>query len=418
MKELIRKILHSKSALVTIIFTIIIAVNFIYFFYVPQNGAESNNILTEDQKLYYSNILRNQLSYIDERISALITIAIISLMLFSISIFINKKPKVKTYRKETSDLISPIISESIIDGKIGLKELIMTTIIELNIKGNINIINNDTLELVSLKNLENYELDIAKMLFKQQNIIKFSDINNIFAESDIKTLGFTQKLTKIKDLLFEKIDNMKMFSRKLTIVNKIIQLIAILISVNLPLLFFNDYDISALLKISIIINAFIIIFYIKNIKKNNTIQEKVMQFYSNELNSSLNFVFVGIVLIFIIIFMFINIAKYHFIFFISTVLVFILNLYTIHKCKSIALSKKGREEQIKLLELKKYINDYSLIKNRDLESVIIWDEYLAYATAFGIPNNVTNKIYEKWYKMNLNLQLIDKLFNSNKYEFK
>ena len=93
-------------------------------------------------------------------------------------------------------MISPIISELIIDGKIGLKELIMTTIIELNIKGNINIINNDTLELVSLKNLENYELDIAKMLFKQQNIIKFSDINNIFFFFNLTLIPKLRNITK------------------------------------------------------------------------------------------------------------------------------------------------------------------------------------------------------------------------------
>lgn len=32
------------------------------------------------------------------------------------------------------------------------------------------------------------------------------------------------------------------------------------------------------------------------------------------------------------------------------------------------------------------------IKNRDLESAIICDRYLAYATAFGIPNKITSSI--------------------------
>ena len=59
--------------------------------------------------------------------------------------------------------------------------------------------------------------------------------------------------------------------------------------------------------------------------------------------------------------------------------------------------------------MKNYINKYSLIKNRDLESVIVWDEYLAYATAFGIPNKVTNTVYESWYNLNMNLQLIEKI---------
>ena len=60
---------------------------------------------------------------------------------------------------------------------------------------------------------------------------------------------------------------------------------------------------------------------------------------------------------------------------------------------------------------KNYINDYSLIRNRDLESVIIWDKYLAYATAFGIPNKITNSIYEKWYNLNINLQVVEKILS-------
>ena len=87
----------------------------------------------------------------------------------------------------------------------------------------------------------------------------------------------------------------------------------------------------------------------------------------------------------------------------------ILNIYTIYKSQANVLTKEGKNEQIELLKLKNYINKYSLIKNRDLESVIVWDEYLAYATAFGIPNKVTNTVYESWYNLNMNLQLIEKI---------
>ena len=74
-------------------------------------------------------------------------------------------------------------------------------------------------------------------------------------------------------------------------------------------------------------------------------------------------------------------------------------MYYVKKCinkSSIKneILKERKNEQIELLKLKNYINKYSLIKNRDLESVIVWDEYLAYATAFGIPNKVTNTVYE------------------------
>ena len=63
-------------------------------------------------------------------------------------------------------------------------------------------------------------------------------------------------------------------------------------------------------------------------------------------------------------------------------------------------------EQSKLAALKRYIIDYSLIKDRDVKEVVIWDEYLAYATAFGIPNKVVTKITENWYNLNVNMKTI------------
>ena len=125
-------------------------------------------------------------------------------------------------------------------------------------------------------------------------------------------------------------------------------------------------------------------------------------------NAELIVLYIGIVCM--IITSVIYVAKYYFVFFIITLLTFALNLYTAYQSQAAALTKNDKKEQAKLMELKKYINDYSLIRNRDLESVIIWDEYLAYATAFGIPNKVTDSIYEGWYNLNLNLQVVEKIF--------
>ena len=73
------------------------------------------------------------------------------------------------------------------------------------------------------------------------------------------------------------------------------------------------------------------------------------------------------------------------------------------------IKDKGKKEKLKLLKLKNYIDEYSLIKDRDLSSTIVWDKYLAYATAFEIPNKVTDSIYESWYDLNLTLQFIDRI---------
>lgn len=356
------------------------------------------------------NILKEteEYNYINERIYILVIIITISVILLILSLIINNQKKTTDYRRDTSNLISPILAEAIIDGKIGLKELIMTTIVELNIRGNINIINNDTLELVSYDNLEIYEQSIVNLLFKNKTI-KFSDINNTFANSNKSTIQFTQKMSLIKECLLEKIYSMNIFSKGLTFLNKAIGLCTILISINMPQILLNNS--SSMKKFFFILSLLITFYYIKSNIGKKTIREEIITNNKRRTVIDIRIVFLLILTVFIIISTSINVAKYHIIFFMFTLLAICLNIYIAYHSQGIILTKEGKEEQLKLVELKNYINDYSLIRNRDLESVIIWDKYLAYATAFGIPNKITNSIYEKWYNLNINLQVVEKILS-------
>lgn len=356
------------------------------------------------------NILKEteEYDYINERIYILVIIITISVILLILSLIINNQKKTTDYRRDTSNLISPILAEAIIDGKIGLKELIMTTIVELNIRGNINIINNDTLELVSYDNLEIYEQSIVNLLFKNKTI-KFSDINNTFANSNKSTIQFTQKMSLIKNCLLEKIYSMNIFSKGLTFLNKAIGLCTILISINMPQILLNNS--SLMKKFFFILSLITTFYYIKSNIGKKTIREEIITNNKRRTVIDIRIVFLLILTVFIIISTSINVAKYHIIFFMFTLLAICLNIYIAYHSQGIILTKEGKEEQLKLVELKNYINDYSLIRNRDLESVIIWDKYLAYATAFGIPNKITNSIYEKWYNLNINLQVVEKILS-------
>lgn len=377
------------------------------------NTYLSNTINSDFINPNISNEIK-EYGYINERIYILVIIIIISVILLIISLIINKKQKVTNYRRDTSDLVSPILAEAIIDRKIGLKELIMSTIIELSIKGNINIINNNTLELVSYDNLETHEKSIVNLLFKNETIT-FSDINNIFANSNKSTIQFSNEISLIKKFLLEKLYSMNIFSKGLTFLNKAIGLCSILISINMPRIFLNGPNSMGILFF--ILNFFIIFYYIKSYISKKTIREEfITNNQEQKQNQKQNAIDIGLVLaiiltIFIIISTSINIVKYHTIFFIFTLLAIFLNIYIVHRSQGIILTKEGKKEQLKLLELKNYINDYSLINNRDLESVIIWDKYLAYATAFGIPSKITNSIYEEWYNLNMNLQVVETILN-------
>lgn len=383
------------------------------------NNSDDMNILF-NMNTYLSNTINSdyvnpnilketeEYDYINERIYILVIIITISVILLILSLIINNQKKTTDYRRDTSNLISPILAEAIIDGKIGLKELIMTTIVELNIRGNINIINNDTLELVSYDNLEIYEQSIVNLLFKNKTI-KFSDINNTFANSNKSTIQFTQKMSLIKKCLLEKIYSMNIFSKGLTFLNKAIGLCTILISINMPQILLNNS--SLMKKFFFILSLITTFYYIKSNIGKKTIREEIITNNKRRTVIDIRIVFLIILTVFIIISTSINVAKYHIIFFMFTLLAICLNIYIAYHSQGIILTKEGKEEQLKLVELKNYINDYSLIRNRDLESVIIWDKYLAYATAFGIPNKITNSIYEKWYNLNINLQVVEKILS-------
>ncbi len=50
-------------------------------------------------------------------------------------------------------------------------------------------------------------------------------------------------------------------------------------------------------------------------------------------------------------------------------------------------TQKGYDIYIKILGLKNYIKDYSMISERELEEMSIWEDYLIYAIIF---NNISN----------------------------
>ena len=57
-------------------------------------------------------------------------------------------------------------------------------------------------------------------------------------------------------------------------------------------------------------------------------------------------------------------------------------------------TKVGREYYLRWKNFEKYLSDYSLIKERPPESVMLWNQYLIYGTAIGIAKKVSKAIKE------------------------
>lgn len=354
----------------------------------------------------------------------ILVVTLFSITIFAISIEMNRKSKTKSYNRNTENLISPVLAETIIDGKTDLKNLIMTTIIQLSLKGNIEIIDNKTIKLIDrFNNLEEYELELLNLIFLPgKRIIEFSDINSIFSKSKDGAYIFAENLSRAKIKILEHLCKIKIMSEKYIKFITYMKTLSVLIMVNIPILtifflgalsFSINVDFAEILEIFIFFNLFIgffsfFIFAGQSSFKQETINIKKSAEKSKNRGypTILYFLFIMFPIIISLFNLYIESQEY----FRKVLVIIILNFLIIFVNKTNALTDFGRKERLKLLELKNYINEYSLIKDRDLKSVVVWDEYLAYATAFGIPSKITSQIYESWYNMNITIQFIGSLF--------
>lgn len=61
-----------------------------------------------------------------------------------------------------------------------------------------------------------------------------------------------------------------------------------------------------------------------------------------------------------------------------------------------SLTKKGIEEAEKWKALKKYMEDFSLLNEKEVPDLILWEKYLVFATAFGIADKVLKQLKVKY----------------------
>ena len=56
------------------------------------------------------------------------------------------------------------------------------------------------------------------------------------------------------------------------------------------------------------------------------------------------------------------------------------------------LTEQGETERQEWKALKKYMEDFSMLKERDIPDLVLWEKYLVYATAFGISDKVIKQL--------------------------
>lgn len=72
----------------------------------------------------------------------------------------------------------------------------------------------------------------------------------------------------------------------------------------------------------------------------------------------------------------------------------VISLILLYRIRRVTyyLSEKGLEESQKWQGLKKYLEDYSLLNEKGTKDLGLWEQFLVYATAFGISNKIIEEI--------------------------
>ena len=76
-------------------------------------------------------------------------------------------------------------------------------------------------------------------------------------------------------------------------------------------------------------------------------------------------------------------------------------LYSLHlkakiEDKIAVITQKGYDEKIQWEALKRFLDDYSLLNEKEVPQLAVWEKYLVYATAFGIANKVIDQMKAKY----------------------
>ena len=240
------------------------------------------------------------------------------------------------------------------------------------------------------------------MFFHNKNIIEIRDLSKVFKDNK-KIDDIIKRFKEIKKKIVDEFYNLEIYDKKkekILKINKIISIILVLFTIiyTAYILYGCSFAIITTLRASVVCIPIIMIM------KRSKIIHKIPLF-------RIPIIYFGIIIIGGIIVNSKPIVTFSMkpmeilIIFIGL----IINSITIKISKKHVFTKKGLEEYEKVRGLRDYLLDYSLIKERDIKSVIIWDKYLVYATAFGISSKVTEKFSEALMDIAKILDTINKL---------
>ena len=279
------------------------------------------------------------------------------------------------YYRSVEGLPPAPICNIILNGKIIFEEFLMSTLLELVLNKNIEL-KNDKLYFVSSKNLKEYQFDIINLLFDRYEADLIIRKEILFVMKQGFKYETDERYRKLYDSLEEEAKKnntsvydiykgiIKSLEKKHNVISYPLKTGGIFGGVDLGGFEFITLCNTTELEKKIISYSFI---NIDNLTGKSIEIQEIKDLYIN-LHATKK-------------------IKYWKKYFIDNLIkelskekIFINNFKK--------MTTEGKEIKEKLLGLKKFINDYSLLCEKDFENYILWGEYLSYATALGICNKI------------------------------
>ena len=78
-----------------------------------------------------------------------------------------------------------------------------------------------------------------------------------------------------------------------------------------------------------------------------------------------------------------------------TTIVSIIHYRNLNSIDPYVRSNTGKEINLRLEGLRKYLLDFSKIEDKNIEQLKLWEEYLVYSVILGINNNIIDDVCNK-----------------------
>lgn len=365
---------------------------------IDRDSIPCNNVVKEE----YTEFEKEEERLIRNKNAIKVFLSVISIITLINTIvtyiFTKLKKGDKEYYRDTEDIIDVVHAESLIDKKVNSSKLIMSVIVDQISEGNI-IMENDILRLNKYDDKSEVKREIINMFFGEKDLINISDLSKVFRDNQ-KIDEIVEKFKKIRKQIVKEFYDLEIYDKSKEKLLKNIKKASIgIIWATITYVLYILYGFKFTL-ISTILTSLIGVPSVLIIKKSQFIRKTPL--------FAIPIIYFAVIIIGSVAINIKPIAAFSIklIDIVTIAIISIINCITIWRSKKHVFTKKGKSEYKKLKGLNDYILDYSLIKERDIESTIIWDKYLVYATAFGIPSKVTERFSESL--MNI-IEILDKI---------